>query len=204
MEIPLAFCTCKMTGSPLAHSITFEGTVPICNDDGQPLKGLMPSVEEESRGTVIIADIRGLAKREMDEWLLKRCNVPGYDIWYLTHIGTDTDVMDGFMGNIEKLVIPYHTIDDDSAMEDAFNLSENCIPAIFVLGGSALCPDGQRPLREAVRKMTDIGFTRTIVMDIDGGLADSEWESLIRDRPDIIPYRFGRPVGTDDRIIDVL
>ena len=161
------------------------------------------SVDElDDRMPVVIADVRGLSRKNLDDRLLTDMRFPGSDIWFLTHIDDVEDVFDCFMGNVVKVLIPYHTIRNDLVMREVFEVTENCIPVLFVSSGKVICRGGEMgDITTIIAEMEKVGFTETIVFDIDSVLRREDWASLRDMFPGIIP--FVRSIGAATEGLDL-
>jgi len=161
------------------------------------------SVDElDDRMPVVIVDFRGLSRKNLDDHLLTDMRFPGSDIWFLTHIDDVEDVFDCFMGNVVKVLMPYHTIRNDLVMKEVFEVTENCIPVLFVSSGKVICRGGEMgDITTIIAEMEKVGFTETIVFDIDSVLRREDWASLRDMFPGIIP--FVRSIGAATEGLDL-
>ncbi|MCL1978758.1 MAG: hypothetical protein FWG60_01170 [Methanomassiliicoccaceae archaeon] len=186
MEIPAIYCVFK-GGEVRSAQVRIEGTA--LSFETEPQTVAFSAEGSEERMQVLVADVRGLGRRGLDDRLLKKMKFSGSDVWFLTFIRDIEDVFDSFMGNIVKLLIPYHTTRNDLVMKEAFEMSENCIPVLFVSKGMVMCRRGQtKDLRTAVEEMARIGFREVAVLDTDSMLTAYDWTSLNDRFPGLIPY----------------
>jgi hypothetical protein len=133
--------------------------------------------------------MRGLARNEMDSRLLANMEFPGCDVWFLTCIKDIEDVFDSFIEDISKVLIPYHSARNDLVLEEAYDMSENCIPLLFVSKGKAICRKGEeRDVRAAAEDVSKIGFWEIAILDTDSSLTAYDWSSLHNRFPGLIPF----------------
>jgi hypothetical protein len=143
----------------------------------------------DDRIPVLMVDVKGLGKRDMDDRLLMSLTFPGCDVWFMTHILDVEDVFDCFMGNIAKVLIPYHTTRNNTVMKEAYEVSENCIPVLFVSGGAAVCRGGEtKELRSAIAELSKTGFQEIAVLDTDQSVGKEEWTALNDRYEEVIPF----------------
>ena len=186
MDIPAIYCVFK-AGEVRSAPARIEGTA--VSFETEPAGTSFSAEGAESRTSVVVADVRGLGRRELDDRLLKKMKFPGCDIWFLTHVRDIEDVFDCFMGDIAKLLIPYHTTRNDLVMREAYEMSENCIPALFVSKGRVSGRRGQtKDLRAVVEEMVKIGFSEVAVFDTDSMLTAYDWISLNDRFSDLTPF----------------
>ncbi len=188
MDIPIFYAVYDEDESIYIGPTIIKDGIPSFTGELVPIKSI-PRMSRDTRGIVIIVDVKGLTRKNLDDRLLTTIDIPGSDIWYLTQIDSSSDVLDGFMGNVSRLLIPYHTSISTAMLKDVFGMSDDCIPTIFVSDDLALCRDGKkRRLSDVVEEMTNIGFTNTIVLDTDGSVRIEEWEDIRARFPSVIPY----------------
>jgi hypothetical protein len=143
----------------------------------------------DERSSVVVVDVKGFTKGKIDDRLLMTMRFPGNDVWFLTYVEDIEDVFDCFMGDIEKLLIPYHTTISKHVMAEAFDVSENVIPVIFAPQGRAICRGGStKDIITAIEEMTKIGFEEIAVLDTDSVLRIDDWISLNDRTRGLIPF----------------
>ncbi len=160
--------------------------VPSFTGKLTPLKNV-PRDESPERNTVIIVDVVGMQKRDMDEAVMK-VKFPGSDIWYMTCIENSDDVFDGFLSNGDVLLIPYHMIISDDVLLEAYEISDSCIPVLFVSNGKVLTADGTEDIMPCINRIKKMRYPRTIVFDTDGSVDLQTWREILIDAPSTIPY----------------
>lgn len=187
MEIPILFAKPKGIGIRIGRADFVDG-MPIMSEETRPLAKTVADRDSE-RKPVVVFDVCGFTKKHMTESLLRRIKIPGKDIWFATYVDCAEDVMDAFLGNISGLLVPYHTVRSPSVLKDVYEISESCIPLVFVSNGGAVCRNGSRKtVSEAVGELSDIGYARYAVMDLDGSMGQDGWDDLKEMFPGIIPY----------------
>lgn len=194
MTIPILY-TVFRDGVLLTGPVHLEEGVLVMDAPEIPLGSA--SVGSDERSPVIIADVDGLNKGELCDRVLTQMRMPGHEIWYLTHIESITDVFDGFMTNASKIVIPYHTVLSPAVLEEAYELSDECIPAVFVSDGMAVTPgNGRKNLHLIMKELMAIGYADIMLFDMDGSVTKEDWIDVRRDLPSTIPYVFGKHAGS--------
>jgi len=166
--------------------VNIEDGIPYFSGDAFPLKQIIRKDDTE-RSTALIVDVVGMQRRNMDD-SMTRVKVPGHDIWYMTCIETEDDVFDGFLSNGEALLMPYHMLTGDDVLAEAFDLSDSCIPVLFVSKGKVIANKRNKEILDTVRLIEEVGFSNIIVFDTDDSLSMDDWESLHSENPDIMPY----------------
>ncbi|MDR0508334.1 MAG: hypothetical protein LBG63_00690 [Candidatus Methanoplasma sp.] len=186
MEIPVIYSVFK-GGEVKTAPVNINGT--DISFISEPVAAEYSRDELDDRMPVLVVDVRGFGKKELDDRLLMNMRFPGSDIWFMTHIKDVEDVFDCFMGNTVKVLIPYHTTRNDVVVEEAYEVTENCMPALFVSGGRVICRGEQtKDLGSAIAEMERIGFTEIVVFDTDSVLRNDDWGSLLERHPGLIPF----------------
>ena len=186
MEIPAIYSVFK-GGEVMSAPVRFDGA--RISFESEPERLAYSADEEGDRGQVLVVDVRGLGRRWMDERLLTNARFPGSDVWFLTHVRDVGDVFDCFIGGAARLLLPYHTARRGRVMREAYELSENCVPVVFVSRGRALCGGGRTAdVGAAVEELAGIGYREVAALDTDSSLGEGDWAHL-RDRlPGLIPF----------------
>jgi len=186
MEIPAIYAVFK-GGEVKTAPVNINGTDISFISEPAPTE--YSADELDDRMPVLVADVRGLGKKELDDRLLMNMSFPGSDVWFLTPIKDVEDVFDCFMGSTVKLLVPYHMTRNDIVMEEAYEVTENCIPALFVSHGRVICRGEQtKDLASAIAEMERIGFAEIVVFDTDSTLSTDDWGSLHERHPGLIPF----------------
>lgn len=205
MEIPLVYSTLKdeqfYVGSPVYQNATTSIINPV------PLNSVDRLQPREDRSTVIIADIESLNRKKFSENFTAAVDLTGYDIWLIEAIRSSADILDSFMGHIRKLIIPCNTIKSWSVLNDAIELSEDCIPNIMAVRSKAVVCGGMFDVEKILEKITDMGFHDVLISDIDASLPKERWQQIVENYPNVIPYNH-RPnqtaeIGCEDYAVDV-
>ena len=186
MNIPAIYSILK-GGEVRSACVKIEGADISFLSDPVPPEYSVDELDE--RMPVVIVDVKGLNRKNLDDRLLTDMKFPGSDIWFLTYIEDVEDVFDCFMGNIVKVLMPYHTTRNDLVMSEVFELTENCIPALFVSSGKVICRDGEmKDISTAMAELERIGFTDIIVFDTDSMLRKDDWAALFNRSGGLIPF----------------
>ncbi len=180
----------------LTGPVNIEDGIPYFSGNVVPLKQIIRKDSAE-RETVLIVDAMGMQRRNMDDSTI-RVKVPGHDIWYMTCIETEDDVFDGFLSNGEALLMPYHMMTRDDVLEEAFELSDSCIPVLFISKRKVIANKRSKDIQETIREIEDVGFSTIIVFDTDDSLSMDDWRSLHSEDTGIIPYVREDLIGLKD------
>jgi hypothetical protein len=179
MEIPALYTVFKGGSTKIGPVIHTDGKMIL---DAKLQAAREMFAESDERTEVIVVDVKGLNRGNMDDNLLTEVTIPGSDIWYLTHIEDIEDIFDGFMGDVMKIMIPYHTVRNKMVLEEAYDVSDNCIPVVFSsvydLNGMISC----------IENVFRIGYTEVVVFDIDDVVSEGDWTTLTRRFDNVIPY----------------
>lgn len=160
----------------------------------------MTAVKEKNqpsgeRGTVLIMDVKGLQRRNINDVLLKRLRIRGMNSWFMTNIESVDDVFDAFNTDAEAVLVPTHTVRSEDEFEDILRVSDSAIPVALVRKRTAVLIGENMDYLKAVRKAFSVGFATVAVFDLDDSLTEENWASL-KDEGDIIPCSFtGRIKG---------
>ena len=154
----------------------------------------MTAVKEKNqpsgeRGTVLIMDVKGLQRRNINDVLLKRLRLRGMNSWFMTNIESVDDVFDAFNTDAEVILVPTHTVRSQEEFEDILSVSDSAIPAVLIRKGAAVVIGDNMDYLKAVRKVFSTGFASVAVFDLDDSLTEENWVHL-KDEGDIIPCSF--------------
>jgi hypothetical protein len=186
MDIPAVYAVLR-SGEIRAAPVRMDG-VSIWFDS-EPAAFIHRPDAADRREPIVVADVKGLGKGELDDRLLTRIKIPGSDVWFLTHVEDVDDIFDCFMGDIAKVLIPYHTVRNSKVLEEAYEVSDNCIPILFVSQGKAVCRGGKtKDIMDAVEELERIGFAETAVLDTDGMMTADDWAAMNGRSKGLIPY----------------
>ena len=89
-----------------------------------------------------------------------------------------------------------HTVRSEEELEDILGVSDSVIPVLFVRKGSVRYIGSDIPYDKAADKVSRMGFTTIVVIDIDGSMSEYDWTSL-KDYGEIIPCSFTGHVGPE-------
>lgn len=184
-------------GEVRAAEVTIDGT--NISFVSEPVKVTYSADELDDRMPVLIADVKGLGRGNMDDRLLTNMRFPGSDVWFMTCIRDIEDVFDCFMGDTVNVLIPCHTVRNGLVMREAFEVSEYCIPVLFVSRGTAVCAGGQtKEINDAVNDLSGIGFKKIVIFDTDSSINTDGWSSLYGRFSGLVPFVRKRDDGIED------
>ena len=200
MEIP-ALYTVFRGGSVRAGQVTYTDGKMILDEKLQTARDMFR--ESDERTDVVVVDVRGFNRKNMDDILLMEMIIPGSDIWYLTYVRDIEDIFDGFMGDISKIMIPYHTVRNKMVLKEIYDVSDCCIPVLF---------SSVYNLDDIISGLTNvfrIGFAEAVVYDIDDVVSEGDWTILKSKFDNVMPYlrnrsriEMLRSIGYDRIIVD--
>ncbi|MDR1404737.1 MAG: hypothetical protein LBJ20_04130 [Candidatus Methanoplasma sp.] len=186
MDIPALYSVFR-GGEVMTAPTAIEGS--RISFASEPARPEYSAGRSEERMPIVVADIKGLGRKKLDDRLLTGMKFPGNDIWFMTHIEDVEDLFDCFMGNITKVLMPYHTVRNDLVTEEAYDVSDSCIPVVFVSGRRAICRENAaEDLEETLGKLEKIGFLEISIFDTDCTINREDWSSLYKKFRGIIPY----------------
>lgn len=196
-SIPLAYC--ELVGGRLfAGPASFDGA-RFSLGDTAPLDGV-GCLRTRGRGTVAVTDVQSLNAGEFNPRFVERCRIPGNDVWLIETVRYPTDILDAFLGNLSKLLIPYHTA-SPQVFRDAIELSDDCIPLVQCWEGRPYAA-GENDLLRIVRALADLGYGKVAVSDPDGGVPAGVWNDLADGPAEVVPHspkgvggKFGTVLG---------
>jgi len=195
MEIPALYSVFK-GGEVRAAPVRFDGMKMFF--DSEPVKPSYSAEEHNERRPIIIIDVKGLEKKDLDNKLLMKAEFRGSDVWFLTHVYDIDDVFDSFMGNIARLLIPFHTTKNDAVLKDVHDISDNCTPVIFITKGLAVLRKGRSgDFMKLLREIDRIGFRDMAVFDTDGSLMESDWVVIDNSYRNVIRMAGGSAILPD-------
>lgn len=180
-----------------AGGVTFNGkefelgeTVPVSS-----VGGIKTRTE---RGQVLVIDVDSINDRRFNPGLVSGCRVSGNDVWLVESISFSSDILDAFLGDLCKLVMPIGSISSRAVLEDAVGLSDDCVPFIECVKGRSL--GNAERIEDLAVSLSGMGFRQIMVADLDGGVPDRVWEALENVRAETIAYRpcSSSPDGIED------
>ncbi|MDR0791529.1 MAG: hypothetical protein LBE47_03210 [Methanomassiliicoccaceae archaeon] len=187
MDIPVMPVRTVADNTVTSH-ILFSGTDVRMDDNSVSFMDLVRSLSEVcDKGTpMIVADVDGLQKRDIEPNVIRKLRSKR-EMWLMTGIRNDGDVMDAFHGDISKIIVPYH-LTSDRLLREMNELSDCCIPALFVDDKGVHMNGPRKELRTVVRIIENIGLRKMLVFDVSDDSADRVWSPLADLAGTVIPY----------------
>lgn len=189
--IPVIGVSSDISNDLFTGHLTFDGRMPSLerlSDYATKVKETVSSFDEKQ--PVVIIDVKGLQKRNINPTLLKKLKIHGASAWYMTDIECVEDVFDAFNTDAEKVLMPCHTVSSEQEMDDILNVSDSVIPVVFVERGYAPC-FGQNYLpADLTEILFDKGFRSVIVLDLQNSISHEEWK-LMSSQGHILPFVMG-------------
>ncbi len=180
-----AFYVRAEDGVLAAGPAAVEAGIPRLVGGTLPLRDLVDRGEE--RGAVVLVDVRGMRRRNMDGDVA-RAGLRGSDVWLMTHVQDEDDVFDGLLAGAARLLMPYHALDSDRVLAQSRELSDSCVPVLFVEDRTVLSPAGRTGLHAALDVVEDHGFPSCIVSDTGGSLEPGDWEAAASRHGGVLPH----------------
>lgn len=188
-KIPLIYAVLEGTKLHAGQAVFSGGKVSVT--DRVPVTSISALKTRIERGKVLVWDVEGMNRGRFNAPFMEFCKVSGNDVWLIEPIYDELDVLDGFVGNADRIVFPYDRIRNDSVLSDILEVSDNCVPLLVCNGGRC---NGKDPL-ELIGKLADHGFHNIMVADLDGSLDDGKWTDLHEECGGLITYSPARTLG---------
>ncbi len=187
MQIPILPMTTDADNEIVVGRVCFDVLTPKMKGDVVRAVAVKerPS-QEEGKGTVLVMDVKGLQRRNLNDVLLKRLRIKGKRTWFLTNIESVDDIFDAFNTDAEAVLVPTHTVRSEEEFEDILSVSDSVIPVLFVRKKSAVFIGDNMDYRNAADEVFGAGYATAAVFDLDDSLSEDDWVSLQR-YGDIIP-----------------
>ena len=168
--------------------VSFSGYVPEIAGQTQDYRSLTASMQSAAndKQPVVVMDVKGLRRGNMDEVLLKNLRIRGSKVWFMTQIETADDVLDAFNTDADSVLMPLHTVRDAYELESILEMSDSAVPVIFSVNRRTDSFLGRTDIPRAVKEMEREGFGRAIVIDTDGRLDLRDWKEM--SGYGVIPY----------------
>jgi uncharacterized protein related to proFAR isomerase len=171
-----------------SSDIVFNGLSMTMTDDVVNYDELLSSVKETygKENPVLIIDMKGMQKKDIIPDVLKRTKMKR-DFWLMTGVHDQIDLIDAFQGDMSKVAVPYHFTNDE-LLKEMVELSDSCVPSLFVDNGIVHMKGKKRSLRDIIRTLERMNFRKVIVFDVSESDPLRAWESASDLSDTIIPY----------------
>jgi hypothetical protein len=173
------------SGGVISSNIVFSGASVAMDGGGIPYKDVMASLSEVCTKDVpvIVVDVKGLQRRDIIPDILRKVKTKR-ELWLMTGIRNPGDVMDAFHGNMDKLVVPYH-LTTDAHLKEMTELSDSCIPALFVDDDGVIMKGKRMDIGETVRALEKMHFRKILAFDVSPGGGTGKWDP-VKDIADVL------------------
>ena len=139
MKIPILPMTSDEDNEIILGRVRFDVFTPKMYGETSKMTAVKEKVQQpEEKGTVLVMDVKGLQRRNLNDVLLKRLRIRGMRTWFMTNIESVDDVFDAFNTDAEAVLVPTNTVRDEDEFEDILSVSDSAIPVILVRKGSAV------------------------------------------------------------------
>lgn len=197
MKIPILPMTSDEDNEIILGRVRFDVFTPKMYGETSKMTAVKEKASQsEEKGTVLVMDVKGLQRRNLNDVLLKRLRIRGMRTWFMTNIESVDDVFDAFNTDAEAVLVPTNTVRDDDEFEDILSVSDSAIPVILVRKGSAVVIGENMDYIKAVRKVFSVGYAAVAVFDLDDSLSEENWKYLT-DEGEIIPCSFNGKIKAD-------
>ena len=144
----------------------FEGGLPNMEPRCDLRDALRKAYDATDDGdAIILFDIDGFRDRFLNGEIVKEIRVKGRDLWFITYVRNVEDVISALTGAFAGLGIPLHTIEDESLLYEAKDLSEYVFPVAFMKDGREL--SSGRGRKELMVHLGMKGFDKIMLFDTD-------------------------------------
>ena len=197
MRIPILPMTSDEDNEIRSGRVRFDALIPrMCGETTAMTVVREKDRPSEEKGTVLILDVKGLQRGNLNDVLLKRLRIRGMRSWFMTNIESVDDLFDAFNTDAEAVLVPTHTVRSEDEFDDILSVSDSAIPVILVRKGTAVFIGESMGHLKAVRKVFSAGFATAAVFDLDNSLTEDNWVYL-KEEGDIIPCSFTGRIKAD-------
>ena len=196
MRIPILPMTSDEDNEILSCRVRFDVFTPKAVGEMSRMTVVKDKCQtSEDKPIVLVMDVKGLQRRNLNDVLLKRLRIRGMRTWFMTNIESVDDVFDAFNTDAEAVLVPVNTVRSEEEFEDILRVSDSAIPVVPVRKRITSFIGESMDYVKAVRRVFATGFPTAAVFDLDDSLTEGNWTSL-GDEGDIIPCSFsGRVKG---------
>lgn len=197
MRIPILPMTSDEDNEIRSGRVRFDALTPrMCGETTAMTVVREKDRPSEEKGTVLILDVKGLQRGNLNDVLLKRLRIRGMRSWFMTDIESVDDLFDAFNTDAEVVLVPTHTVRSEDEFDDILSVSDSAIPVILVRRGTAVFIGESMDHLKVVRKVFSAGFATAAVLDLDNSLTEDNWVYL-KEEGDIIPCSFTGRIKAD-------
>ena len=183
MDIPVMPLRAEK-GRVLSSDLVLRGT-SVTMSDAAPYDPSAAADTDDKNVPLIVIDVKGLQRGDIDANILKRTKIKR-ELWLMTGIRDAGDVMDAFQGCMSKMIIPYH-LTSDRSLKDITDVSDCCIPSLFIDNGAVHSGGNKKGLTEVIRTLRDMNFGKVLAFDVSDK-KDISWKDLSGVSDILIPY----------------
>ena len=197
MKIPILPMTSDEDNDIILGKVRFDVFTPKMVETTSKMTAVkQKSQTTEDKVTVLVMDVKGLQRRNLNDVLLKRLRIRGTRTWFMTNIESVDDVFDAFNTDAEAVLVPVNTVRSEEEFDDILSVSDSAIPVILVRKRCTLFIGESIDYIKAVRKVFAAGYITAAVFDLDDSLTEDNW-TYLKDEGDIIPCSFTGKIKGD-------
>ena len=120
MRIPIVPMTSDEENEVLVGRICFDVLTPRIRGETTKMVAVRTKEDKpsEERGTVLVMDVKGLQRGNLNDVVLKRLRIRVMNTWVRTNIESVDDVFDAFTTDAERVLVPLHTVRSEDELID--------------------------------------------------------------------------------------
>ena len=197
MKIPILPMTSDEDNDIILGKVRFDVFTPKMVETTSKMTAVkQKSQTTEDKGTVLVMDVKGLQRRNLNDVLLKRLRIRGTRTWFMTNIESVDDVFDAFNTDAEAVLVPSHTVRSPEEFSDILDVSDSVIPVLFVRKRNAILFGKSDDYRRIIDNIISFGYGTVAVFDLDDSIPENDWP-LLRQRCDVIPCSFANKISAE-------
>lgn len=176
--VPVVFVVMH-EGTLYAGPVTFAaGELTV--EPAEPVLSMKSLRGGRVRGKALLIDAESLSTGSFNAPVVSHAKLTGTDMWLAECIADLEDLTDAFLGGMQKLIVPLHTLRTPDMLGNIAFASDACIPMIVCAGGKGV---GGKDILSEAERVRDAGYSNLIVFDADGSVP----EDVLREVASIIP-----------------
>ncbi len=152
-------------------SIEWNGSTISRTGYAAPFMKYLKAVEGKRYNAtdILIMDLSGIQSAKPNFKVLRELVRRKYNVWLDMGMRSMQDLFDSFAMEIARAVASTLTVPSMRLLRDVFELSDKCLPCIFVNDEVIWSISGRIPgnLRDVIRELKDIGYEEVGVIDVE-------------------------------------
>ena len=127
------------------------------------------------RSKVLLIDSVSISDGSFNPDVIENIRIPGCDVWLAEAVRYLEDIVDAFLGGLEKLVFPICYLSKYVSLKEIYAASDSCVPMIIWSDGKVW---GKGSILGQASDAASAGFRNALVADLDGTLDNETWNEL--------------------------